>query len=247
MRPIHILTIIPFYFISAQLLAQSFESEALKIIPINDQVLIHESYLNTESWGKVGCNGMVFISGTEAIVFDTPTDDQGSQELIDWFKNKNVTIKAVVATHFHEDCLGGISAFHKEGIISYANKKTLELLLKNEAKLLPQKTFEKKLKIRIGKEKAHILHMGEGHTSDNVVAYIPSQKTLFGGCLIKSMNASKGYLGDANIEEWSSTAANIKKKWPNLETVIPGHGKSGGQELLDYTAALFSVDQTKHQ
>lgn len=217
----------------------TFESETLKIIPINDKVLIHESYLNTESWGKVGCNGMVFISGTEAIVFDTPTDDQGSQELIDWLKNKNVTIKAVVATHFHEDCLGGINAFHKEGIISYANKKTLELLLKNEAKLLPQKTFEKKLKIRIGKEKAHISHFGEGHTSDNVVGYLPSEATLFGGCLIKSMKASQGNLDDANVEEWSATVANIKRKLPDLKTVIPGHGASGGQELLDYTIDMF--------
>jgi hypothetical protein len=35
---------------------------------------------------------------------------------------------------------------------------------------------------------------GEGHTKDNVVAYFLSEKILFGGCLLKELEASKGYL-----------------------------------------------------
>lgn len=28
---------------------------------------------------------------------------------------------------------------------------------------------------------------------------------MFGGCLIKELDAGKGYLGDANVADWSST------------------------------------------
>lgn len=226
----------------AQTSPPAYESEQLKIIPINEKVLIHESYLQTDSWGKVGCNGMLFIDGSEAIVFDTPTDNKGAEELIEWLNERQVTIKAVVATHFHEDCLGGINAFHAAGISSFANAKTISLLEENNATVFPQKSFNGKLRLKIGKQKVHLFHPGEGHTSDNVVGYIPTEETLFGGCLIKSMNASKGYLGDANVEAWSATVAGIKKKWPDLRMVIPGHGKSGGTELLDYTMDLFSEE-----
>lgn len=54
------------------------------------------------------------------------------------------------------------------------------------------------------------------------------------------MDASKGgYLGDANVNEWSSTAVKVKNAFPDAKIVSPGHGQHGGTELLDYTAELF--------
>lgn len=78
-----------------------------------------------------------------------------------------------------------------------------------------------------------------GFTADNIVGYIPIEKALFGGCLIKSMNASKGFLGDAAPAEWSTTVEAIKMDLPDVKIIIPGHGKHGGRELLDYTIQLF--------
>ncbi len=53
------------------------------------------------------------------------------------------------------------------------------------------------------------------------------------------MNAGKGNLEDANVEEWSATVEKIKKDLPNLKMVVPEHGEYGGAELLDYTIQLF--------
>lgn len=80
---------------------------------------------------------------------------------------------------------------------------------------------------------------GEGHTKDNVVAYVPADQVLFGGCLIKENGAGKGNLEDANTAAWSNTVAKVKAAYPRVRLVIPGHGKHGGTELLDYTLALF--------
>ena len=72
---------------------------------------------------------MVYINGDEAIIFDTPTDDEASVNLIKWVQEEmNKKIKAVVVTHFHEDCLGGLNVFHENGITSYASNKTIEIL-----------------------------------------------------------------------------------------------------------------------
>ncbi|MNY76298.1 Beta-lactamase type II precursor [compost metagenome] len=62
---------------------------------------------------------------------------------------------------------------------------------------------------------------------------------MFGGCLIKEVEASKGYLGDANVKEWSQTVKKIKQRFPDAKIIIPGHGNIGGTELLDYTIKLF--------
>ena len=183
---------------------------------------------------------MVYFNQNEAIIFDTPIDDSSSLELIHWVQNKQKkNIKTIVITHFHEDCLGGIKEFHKQAIPSIASNKTIDILKEEEQNELPMRGFDRETKIKIGKEMVYLAFYGEGHTIDNIVGHIPKEKTLFGGCLIKSLNASKGYLGDANTAEWSNTVQKIKTKLPELKTVIPGHGKAGGIELLDYTIQLF--------
>lgn len=64
---------------------------------------------------------------------------------------------------------------------------------------------------------------------------------MFGGCLIKEVDANKGYLGDANLKEWSNTVEKIKKEYPNVAIVVPGHGEFGDEKLLDYTIRLFKA------
>lgn len=216
----------------------TYESKNLTIIKLSENVYQHISYLQTNDFGKVPCNGMIVVDNGEAAVFDTPTDRESSKELIEFLQSLSFKIKSVTATHFHEDCIGGLDEFHKIGVPSYANKMTIELL-KDETKNIPQNGIDKEFTIKVGNKKVYLNYFGEGHTKDNIVAYFPDGKTLFGGCLIKEMNATKGYLGDANENAWSETVTKLKQKYPNIQTVIPGHGERGGKELLDYTIGLF--------
>lgn len=228
--------IICFQFLSSQTV---YETDLLKIEKLNKNVFQHISYLKTQDFGKVACNGMVYFSQEEAIVFDTPVNNEASKELIHWVKNtNNKRIVALVGTHYHNDCVAGIQAFHNNKIPSYASNLTIELIMK-EGETPPLNSFKSKKKIKVGSSIVLLKYFGEGHTKDNVVGYIKQEHTLFGGCLIKSVGAGKGYLGDANVKEWSNTVLKIKKTFPDLVLVIPGHGKSGNTELLDYTIKLF--------
>ena len=101
-------------------------------------------------------------------------------------------------THFHSDCLGGLAAFHEQNIPSFANFSTIELTKVNHV-VNPQNGFKDDLKLSLGKTFAMVKYFGQGHTKDNVVGYFPSENILFGGCLIKELEATKGYLGDANV------------------------------------------------
>jgi len=216
-----------------------YQSDNLIIIQVSENAFVHTSYLQTNDFGNVPCNGMIVRNSNEAIVFDTPTNDTSANELIKFIKEKlHCKVNAIVPTHFHSDCLGGLAAFHIQNIPSFANFSTIELTKLNNI-VNPQNGFKDELKLKLGKTFAMVKYFGQGHTKDNVVGYFPSENILFGGCLIKEIEATKGYLGDANVGDWSNTVLKIKKQYPNLKIVIPGHGAIGGSELLDYTIQLF--------
>jgi metallo-beta-lactamase class B len=218
----------------------NYTSDQLKIKSLGTNIFVHISYLVTNDFGKVECNGMVYLHGDEAIVFDTPTDDKAASELIDWIEVKQgKKIKAVVVTHFHEDCLGSLKQFHDNETMSYALSNTIELARDAGVEVLPISGFDHHIEFTVGGEPIYATYYGAGHTKDNIVGYVPNEQTLFGGCLIKTLNAGKGYLGDAHVQEWPTTVEAIKKNLPQIKRVIPGHGNEGGKELLDYTIELF--------
>ncbi len=224
-------------------LAQLYTSETLLIEQISDRAYQHTSFLVTESFGNVPCNGLIVIDAGKAIIFDTPTTQEVSAELIDWVENQlHSTIKAVIPTHFHQDCLAGLDEFHRRQIPSYGHEQTIALAQRNGVSL-PRHGFEPDLTLTVGKQEVNVAFVGEGHTRDNVVGYFPVEGVLFGGCLIKEMGAGKGNLEDANVDAWPITIAQLKKRYPAVKVIVPGHGKRGGSELLDYTYALFASPQ----
>jgi metallo-beta-lactamase class B len=75
----------------------------------------------------------------------------------------------VVPTHFHDDSLGGLMAFHKKKIPSYSYSKTIELAKENHF-TVPQNSFNDFIILKVGNKKT-ITIFGEGHTKDNTVAY----------------------------------------------------------------------------
>ena len=216
-----------------------YHSEDLIIIQISDNAFLHTSFLQTNDFGKVPCNGMVVRNSNEVVVFDTPTNNKSADELIKFIKQKlHCKINAVIPTHFHDDCLGGLESFHQSKIPSFGNFSTIEFAKASNA-VTPQNSFNDSLKLNIGNTYAIVKYFGQGHTKDNVVGFFPKENILFGGCLIKELDATKGYLGDANVEEWANTVEKIKQQYPHVKMVIPGHGEVGGKDLLDYTIKLF--------
>lgn len=218
-----------------------YKSNDLIVTQVTENCFVHTSFKQTNDFGNVPCNGLIVTNSNEAIIFDTPTNEKNSEELINWIKEKlNCKINAIIPGHFHDDCLGGLKAFDKNDIPSYANYKTIELAKENNLNV-PQNSFRDSLTLKVGNEIITVTFFGEGHTKDNVVGYFPSENVMFGGCLIKEIDASKGYLGDANVKDWSGTVEKVRAKYPNVKIVVPGHGEFGDKKLLDYTINLFKA------
>lgn len=235
--------IILFLFLLVSISAQNKNDtvtvrDDLKILRISENVYVHISNLDWNDY-KVPCNGMICVSDSECVIIDTPVNDDQSKGLIEYVKNiLKLNIKAVIPCHWHADCMGGINEFHKNNIPSYSLKLTREIA--QEKKLpQPQNTFTDSMKIKFGKDEVIAKYFGGGHTIDNIVVWFPSEKILFGGCLIKAMKWNGlGNLADAVVGEWEETVRKVKASFPEATIVVPGHDEYGGLELLDHTIEL---------
>ena len=223
------------------LLAPAFSQDGVELIAIRPGVYLHRSYLQTEDFGKVDCNGLVYVVNGEALVIDTPPTEALTEELLAKVKSElKATVVGLSVGHTHPDSMGGLAAFQRAKIPSYASRKTLEVA---RAKGLPVPSvgYESVLELSVGGKAVLCGYYGPGHAPDNSVTYLVDEKVLFGGCLVKAADASKGYLGDAVVEQWSATVRKVRDAFPAVEVVVPGHADYGGPELLDYTIELFAL------
>lgn len=216
-----------------------YRTEHLTITQLSGHAYQHTSYLLSEDFGKVACNGLFVQGGDEVVVFDTPATPESTLALIEWITHGlNSKIVALVPTHFHDDCLAGLREFETLGVPSHANIETIALA-KGKGGNVPRLGFRDSLVLTVGQERVVAKFFGEGHTRDNVIGYFPSENIMFGGCLIKASGAGKGNLEDANPTQWPKTVEKIKREYPHVDLIVPGHGKFGNQDLLDYTIQLF--------
>lgn len=215
-------------------------SDDLELTRITENSYIHISYLTISNSRRVPCNGLIYISGNEAFIIDTPVNDEITLDLINWLENNlNVNVSGVIVNHWHVDCMGGLNQIHKAGIKSYAHELTCEIAASKNLPV-PEFGFKDSLIINSGDKEIVCKYFGAAHTIDNIVVWIPEEKILFGGCMVKALSANNpGNINDADMDSWPVTIDKVIKRYGNAQIVVPGHGNYGGTELLTYTLNLI--------
>jgi hypothetical protein len=210
-------------------------------IQVSENLVLYKLSDNCYEHTQKGNNGLVYINKGKAVIVSTPDSDIETQNLIDWVRNEQkAKIIAYVIDRWHPDAMQGLDIVKENGIKSYASELTRQIA-KEKGLPVTEIGFNPKKEIIVGDKKIVCHFLGEAHTSDGIVVWIPSEKILFGGNEIRNYNGWIGNIGDANLDKWSQTAKNIKQEYGSAKIVIPGHGKYGGPELIDYTIDLFSL------
>lgn len=215
-------------------------SNDLYLVEINKNAYVHVSFNPDSEYGRFPSNGLVYINDNKAIVFDTPITEKETELLINWMTDSmHFEVIGLVINHWHNDCQEGIEHFQVRNIKTYASDNTIAIS-KEKALPVPEIGFEDSLRINVGKTHIDCYYYGEAHSSDNIVCYIPSEKILFGGCMVKSARSrGLGSLTDANLEAWPKTIKTVKDRFKTAEIVIPGHGPYGDLSLLEHTLELL--------
>ncbi len=198
----------------------------------------HVSYQEMPSFGRVGANGMIVVSGDRVVMVDMPWNDKQTGQLCDWIGERfGSTLTDVVATHSHADCMGGLEEAHRRGARSYACQLTGRFA-RDVGGPVPQILFDDRLRLSLGELTLELWFPGGGHTRDNIVAWVPERKVLFGGCLVKRSGAGMGNTSDADLDGWPLSIRHVMAAYSSVRRVIPGHGPPGGFDYLRYTHQL---------
>ena len=216
-------------------------SEDITLQKLKENVWLHTSYIDYPGYGRISANGLIVIDGTSAAMIDTPWNDEQTGQLFDWVnKELNANIEHVIVGHSHDDCMGGLAEAHRRGAISYALDTTQEKATQ-EGLPIPQKTFSDSMTLTVGKTDFELRYFGGGHTVDNITVWLPGQKVLFGGCMVKTTGAKGlGNTKEADLDAWPGSLRKLFDAYPEAEIVIPGHGPQGGRELIEHTINLLS-------
>ena len=217
-------------------------SDKIEVIKLSDNAYQYTAWAEIGSWGLVGSNGLILTDGNKAILFDTPMNESQTVELVNWIKKElKADITGFVPGHWHGDCVGGLDYLNKTGVKTYANILTNDIL--NEKGLPSAKhTFSDSLTLKLNDININCYYLGGGHSTDNIVIWIPSEKILFGGCLLKDCKSnSLGNTSDAApLKEWINTVSAVEAKFAGAKIVIPGHGETGGTEIIKHTKKILT-------
>lgn len=221
-------------------------ADDLEAVPLSPSTYIHKSYHELPNWGRVGANGLVYVSGGDAVIVDTPWTCDQTDALIDWIEDSlHATVTKVAVTHWHNDCMGGLDAVIERSVASYACEKTREIAA-SKSLPVPQTGFADTLSLSVGETKVVCAFPGGGHTIDNIVVYVPGENILFGGCLLKALGSrSLGSIVDADLDEWPVTVRKLIKRYSGCTIVIPRHGLHGDMSLAVHTLELLEKNSSR--
>jgi metallo-beta-lactamase class B len=220
-------------------------SPDLSVVELAPGVWLHTSWADVPGFGRVPANGLVVVGEGEAAMVNTPWDDALTARLMDWMSSSlGVRTTTVIPTHSHDDNLGGLAEAHRRGARSIAMEATRDLA-KAGGKPVPLQGFVGLTTVTIGGRTVSLRFPGGGHTRDNIVVWLPDAGVLFGGCLVKAVEATGlGYTREAVLDEWPTTIRTVMDLYPEVRTVVPGHGSPGGAELLTHTLDLLRTAAT---
>jgi glyoxylase-like metal-dependent hydrolase (beta-lactamase superfamily II) len=187
-------------------------------------------------------NSAVIVGDDGCLVFDAQATPAMANKVIE--RVRTVTdkpIKYVVLSHYHAVRVLGASAYKAQAVI--ASSETYRLVeergqqdwdseygrfprLFQDAQSIPgltwpTLTFEGEMSIFLGKREIRLMQLGAGHTSGDIVAWVPDAEVMFSGDLIEYHSAC--YCGDAHLREWPATLNEIrafnpkarrKPRWP---------------------------------
>ncbi|QDM24719.1 MBL fold metallo-hydrolase [Tardiphaga sp. vice304] len=186
-------------------------------------------------------NSAVIVGDDGCIVFDAQATPALANKVIE--RVRTVTdkpIKYVVLSHYHAVRVLGASAFQAEAVVASTETRRLvaergqqdwvsefgrfpRLFQGSESipgLTWPTLTFEGEMSLFLGKREVRLMQLGAGHTSGDIVAWVPDAEVMFSGDLIEYHSAC--YCGDAYLREWPATLNEILEF--NPKAIAPGRG-----------------------
>jgi metallo-beta-lactamase class B len=238
-RTIRLIVFVILFFAVTPLAVSQPATLHAKITKLTDKVYIHTTYkrLGTDPFPS---NGLILNTDAGVVLIDTGWDIPQTEEVLQWVKsNLQKPVVRCIVTHSHEDRVGGVSVLNAAGIQTLGTSLTAEKA-KASGVIGVQGVLPRDSVLNIGGCSIETYFAGRGHTEDNIVVWLSGERVLFGGCLVKSVDAEDlGYTKDAYLSDWKTTIEHLMKKFPDAAYIIPGHQAWTSKDALKHTVELL--------
>ena len=223
--------------IAALVLAAAALAPDLRVEPLAEGVWLHVSTYELDGQ-PVEANGLVIEADGSAFLVDVTWTEDQAEALYAWIMERGLVLEGAVITHGHRDRGGGLPALQLHGVSSWSLPRTADDL-DGQGFGRPDRTFDHEKPKRLFDGRLEAVFPGKGHSRDNLVVWIPGQRVLFGGCLVRSEAATSiGETRGSVLSRWEQTVRAVESGFPEAGIIVPGHGEPGGPELLRHTAEL---------
>lgn len=233
----------PFALLATGALMLTAQPNSVK--KIADGVWFREGDIKNEGH----CNNIIIEMKDYLIIIDANFPSGAKRAMDDAKKVSSKPIKYVFDTHHHGDHAYGNAVWTKAGAITLAHANVVAEMDKYEparwqdtaktrkdvaelnAKTVerPKQTFTTSpFVLNDGKRKVEFHHFGWAHTRGDGFAFLPAEKILCTGDAV--VNGPYNYTADGNVGNWPNVVKGAQKLNPTH--VLPGHGPSGGPEIL---------------
>lgn len=212
--------------------------------PIAEGVWVHTTNYRLPGQSPIPSNGLVVVDGDDVILVDGAWGELATVSLLEAIKSETgKPVTKMVVTHHHADRTQGVDAAERVGIEVFTHPTT-PMLAARAGWPAPNTSVAElasaQSRIRVGR--IEVAYPGHGHASDNLVAYLPDVKILYGGCAVRGAGVETlGNVNDADLPKWRESLLWTKATYPETVTVVPGHGKGANLSLIDATIALIDA------
>ena len=193
-------------------------------------------------------NSHLIISNDKAFMIDAQFDVKNAKELDRFLDKKNISLQSILITHPHPDHFYGLEYLG----IKYANTKlyagpitgkivdaSIARWVKQSGGKLPGlqtirllTNNDKVEQLQFGGKLLEVASLINRESVENTVIYVPSMEALFTGDLVS--NGFHLWLAEGRIKSWIEALDKLQAYGP-VATIYPGHGISGGAELIEET------------
>jgi cyclase len=202
-------------------------------------------------------NAGLIVGPEGAIAVDalfTPSMTRAFQEQIR--RRTSKPVRQLINTHHHVDHTLGNEHFTEIDIIGHSRcrdeiervgvpRERLNAMAPHFAGAIaasgirpPNLTFADRMTLFLGDRRIELMHLGTGHTVDDVLVYLPEEKLLFAGDVAFHYVTPLAFEG--HISGWIRVIDAIEAM--EVETIVPGHGPVGDtsdlREMRDYLALV---------
>jgi len=206
--------------------------------------------------GQGHCNNVIIEMKDYLIVVDANYPSGARLALQTAKRISDKPVKYVFDTHHHGDHLYGNPVWTQAGATTLAYIGVVDELkryeparwqaaakkrsdvgeLKLSAPEPPRQTFDKSpFVLKDSTREVRFYFYGWAHTRGDGFVYLPKEKVLCTGDAV--VNGPYNNTSDANIGNWPSVVRSAQRL--EVQYVLPGHGESGGKELLEGQAQFM--------